>query len=97
MVIGFMMLRQALLLGVARVQILERHAFTHLSGGDYSRAFGQAKQKGFLFVDLGFVGGNVGLERSHLGRIQGKPQTQLAFAERRFGFLQVGDIDDRAD
>ena len=92
-----MLLGEATLFGITRVQILEWYAFAHLVSGDNSRAFRQTEQHGFLLVDAGFVGCDVGLEGAHFRRIQGEPQTQLALAACRLDFLQLRNINDGAD
>ena len=95
--IGFVMLFQALLLGIACLQILEGDTRAQLVGGNDPCIRRQAEQTGLLRVDDGFGAGNVGLECAHLRRLQSEPQSQLALAERGLRFFQVRDVDDRAD
>ena len=91
------MLFQALLLGIACLQVLEGYARAQLVGGNDPRIRRQAEQMGLLRVDDGFGAGNVGLECAHLRRLQSEPQSQLALAQRGLRFFQVRDVDDRAD
>ena len=95
--VGFIVLLQTLLLGIAGLQVLEGYARAQLVGGNDPCFRRQAEQTGLLRIDDGFAAGNVGLECPHLRCLQGEPQSELALAQRSLRFFQVRDVDDSAD
>ena len=50
-----------------------------------------------LRIDSGFGASDIALECSHLRRVQGEPQSELALAQRILRFFQVGHVDNSAD
>ena len=95
--IGFTMLGHACLLGITGLQILQGNAFAHLLGRNISGVFGQSEETSLLLVNASLAAGDVGFEGAHASRVQCKPQTQLALAKRSLGFLQMRNIEHRAD
>ena len=75
MVVSFIMLLQALLLGITRLQVLHRNARAQLIDGNDPSIFRQAEQFGLLCIDDGFRAANFDLECPHLRCLQGEPQS----------------------
>jgi hypothetical protein len=96
-VIGFLLLRQPLLLDITRFQVLKRHPLAQFVNGDNPGIFWQAKEASLLGIDQSMGGSDIGLERPHLRGVQGKPESALALAQRTLRLFQLSHIDDGAD
>ena len=88
MVVSFIMLLQALLLSITRLQVFHRYARAQLINRNDPSVVWQTEQSGLLCIDDGFLAADCDLKCPHLRCLQSEPQSQLALAKRILGLLR---------